>query len=73
MERINSPKHYDQGDIECIDAMASCSSKEEFQGFLRLNAMKYVWRMLHKDDPMSDIEKALWYLNRLRRSMIEDD
>jgi hypothetical protein len=40
-------------------------STDEFRGFLKGNAIKYLWRAGKKDDILQDIRKALWYLNRL--------
>ena len=61
-----NPDHYKNGEIECIEAMESCSTHDEFVGYLRLNAMKYIWRMGRKTDDLSeDIGKSVWYLNRL--------
>ena len=34
---INNPAHYNQGDIECIDAIRAALSEEEFCGYLRGN------------------------------------
>lgn len=37
----------------------------EHMGFCLGNAMKYIWRAgLKNDDPIEDLEKAQWYLNR---------
>jgi hypothetical protein len=61
-----NPGHYKDGEIECIEAMESCSTHEEFVGYLRLNAMKYIWRMGRKtDDVGEEVEKSLWYLRKL--------
>ena len=49
-ELVNNPKHYNEGDIECIDAMKAMLTKEEFIGFLRGNSFKYRWRFKYKDD-----------------------
>lgn len=62
--QINSPEHYNQGNIECIDALESMCSPEEFMGFLRCNVLKYLWRVNHKDNTKQDIMKADWYLRR---------
>ena len=32
---INNPAHYNQGGIECIDAIRAALSEEEFCGYLR--------------------------------------
>lgn len=64
-DEVNHPDHYTQGDIECIDAMRAQSNTEEFLGYLRLTAVKYLWRVRHKGNPVQDAEKARWFLNRL--------
>lgn len=64
-DMINSPDHYTQGDIECIDAMAAQSTEEEFQGFLRLSVVKYLWRFRTKGKAAEDLKKARWFLGRL--------
>ena len=37
---VNKPEHYNQGSIECIDAIEAMLSKEEFIGYLRGNSQK---------------------------------
>lgn len=64
VDMINHPPHYTQGGIECIDALEAASTQEEFRGFLRLNAMKYLWRARHKGG-IEDYKKGIWYLNKL--------
>lgn len=71
-DNIN-PDHYKDGDIECIDAMEACATKEQFIGYLRLNAMKYLWRYGKKGDPREQINKAQWYLNRLTETLDESN
>jgi len=56
-----SPAHYQQGDVQCIDAIKSAMPAEEFQGFLAGNAMKYLWRFRHKGG-LEDLKKAKTYL-----------
>jgi len=63
---VNSPAHYaDQGAVECIDAMESMLSREEFIGYLRGNSFKYRWRCRGKGNAVKDLRKAHWYENRL--------
>lgn len=64
-EVVNSPLHYTQGGIECIDALKAALTLEEFRGFLKGNAIKYLWRINYKTDPAIDAKKAQWYINRL--------
>ena len=61
---VNHPRHYNIGSIECIDAMISAFGKDEVISFCKLNAFKYIWRSVHKDDTIEDIKKAIWYLNK---------
>ena len=61
-DNVNSPPHYKQGAIECIEAIQSALTEEEFRGYCKGNALKYIWRERHKGGDES-INKALWYLN----------
>jgi len=61
---VNHPEHYTQGGVECIEAIQASMSREGFAGYLRGNAMKYLWRYTAKGG-VQDLEKARWYLNRL--------
>lgn len=62
-DNVNSPPHYKQGGIECIDAIEAALTAEEFRGYCKGNALKYVWREKHKGQNES-LRKAIWYLNR---------
>lgn len=66
---VNHPAHYTRGGIECIDAIKASMSPAEFRGFLKGNAMKYIWRYDAKGKPVEDLEKAMWYLTRLRNEI----
>ena len=71
---VNNPTHYaDQGAIECIDAMESMLSREEFIGFLRGNSFKYRWRCRSKRNAVKDLLKAQWYENRLLSILEEEE
>jgi hypothetical protein len=60
-----NPSHYTDGNgVECIEAIESSMSTEEFKGFLKGNMMKYVWRY-DKKNGLEDLYKAKWYLERL--------
>lgn len=63
-----NPSHYSSGKIECIDAIESALSPEEFKGFLRGNIIKYNWRCMKKNG-VEDLKKAQWYLNRLIKTL----
>jgi hypothetical protein len=70
---VNNPTHYaDQGAVECIDAIESMLSREEFIGFLRGNSFKYRWRFRSKSNAIKDLRKAQWYENKLL-AIIEEE
>lgn len=60
-----NPQHYKQGAIECIDALESALTPEEFAGFLKGQVIKYTWRCGRKDDIATEMKKAQWYAERL--------
>ena len=62
---VNSPPHYTAGGIEAIDAIEAALSGEGFRGALKANVLKYMWRYEKKADPVADLRKARWYLDRL--------
>ena len=61
---INEPPHYNQGEIECIDAIKAATGAG-FEYALQANVIKYLWRYRDKDHPMQDLLKARWYLEEL--------
>ena len=62
---VNKAEHYNQGGIECIDAIKASMSPEEYAGFLKGQVIKYTWRYRHKGKPVEDLEKAQYYHNKL--------
>lgn len=62
----NKPPRYNAGDIECIDAIKAALTPEEFRGFCKGNALKYVWREAHKGGN-HDLGKAHYYLNKAKK------
>ena len=62
---VNSPSHYASGDIECIDAIKASMTREAFMGYLKGNIQKYMWRYEKKVNPIEDVKKARWYMNKL--------
>ena len=62
---VENPVHYNTGSVECIEAIKASMSDTEFKGYLKGNAMKYLWRYDYKGKPVEDLQKAQWYLARL--------
>ena len=59
-DAVNSPPHYNKGGVECIEAIESMLTPEEFIGYLRGNSLKYRWRFRYKNG-IEDLYKARWY------------
>lgn len=64
-DMVNSPEHYKQFSREVIDTMQGMSTPEEFKGYLKLNAVKYLSRYQGKNG-IEDLDKAIWYITKLR-------
>ena len=69
VDMVNSPPHYNEAGIECIDAIAAALG-EGYEYYLQGNIMKYVWRYRHKSKyshkkQLEDLQKAQWYLAKL--------
>ena len=59
-ELVNHPDHYNKGKIEIIDAIEDWDLN-----FCEGNVIKYVARHRHKGEPLRDLQKAKWYIERL--------
>ena len=64
-DMINHPSHYNQFSREVIDTMQGVSTPEEFKGYLKLNAIKYLSRYQGKNG-VEDLSKSVWYINKLK-------
>ena len=64
MDPVNPP-HYKKGEIECIDAIKSMLTPDEWRGFLKGTSVAYLWRLGHKDAIEQDARKTLWYVEWL--------
>lgn len=67
-DMVNSPPHYGQGKIECIDYIRDFLSEDEYIGYLRGNIAKYLHRWRYKNG-VEDLKKAEWYQKELVRFM----
>lgn len=67
-DMVNHPPHYNShpSGVECI------TITEHFN-FLLGSAIKYIWRADDKGNPIQDLEKAVWYVQRElgRRRLLE--
>ena len=62
MDAVN-PDHY-KGEIEAIDAIKASMTQDQFNGYLKGNSIKYLWRW-EKKGKVTDLYKCKWYIERL--------
>jgi hypothetical protein len=72
VDLVNSPPHYNSGEVECIDAIKASMSCQEWRGYLKGNAVKYLWRYQYKNKPVEDIAKCQYYLDKLHKDLLDD-
>jgi hypothetical protein len=63
VDMVNSPPHYNQAGIECLDAIRAATN-EGYEFYLQGNIIKYLWRYRYKNG-VEDLNKAKFYLERL--------
>ena len=71
-DNVNHPPHYNNGGVECIEAIEAMLTPDEFVGYLRGNSLKYRWRFRYKNKPIEDLRKARWYEERLLKFLMEN-
>ena len=57
--------HYHQNGLDPLEVMRRTFPPEQYEGFLRGNALKYIMRYPLKGAPMEDLEKAEEYIQML--------
>ena len=69
-EQSEQPDYYKSNGLSPMDAFEKgLLSKEEFIGFIKGNVIKYSVRAGKKDDAVKDIDKAIDYLEWLKKVM----
>ena len=69
---MSEPKYYAKDGLSPLSAFEKGSiSKEEYIGFCKGNVIKYTIRAGKKDDAISDINKAIDYLEHLKKIFIK--
>ena len=71
-DTVNHPSHYTHGEVECIDAIRSALTPDEFRGYVKGNVIKYAFRERLKGGD-EDLRKARWYMNTLLGEEARDD
>ena len=60
---VNHPAHYMQGRIEVIDVVEDAVADP--MSYMHGAVIKYILRYRHKGNPLQDLLKARWYLDRM--------
>jgi hypothetical protein len=70
---VERPRHYNNGSVECIDAIRAALGDEGFQAYCQGNVLKYLWRHKYKGKPVEDLRKCSWYLQRLIETIEKEE
>ena len=68
---VKKPLHYNIGEIECIDYIKQVLGVECFIAYCDGNMIKYQLRHRYKNKPVEDMDKADWYMQKMREAMRE--
>ena len=68
---VERPQHYGQGEIECIDYIKQVLGLDGFIAYCHGNMIKYQHRYRYKQNPVEDMKKAQWYLNKMNETLGE--
>ena len=69
-DMVNKPPHYQsETGVECIEAIEAANGMDGFIAYLRGTAIKYIWRAGKKWDDVEDVEKAIWYMERMKECL----
>lgn len=64
-DMVNHPPHYKRGGVECVDVLEAMVTGWSPQTAARIGqAFEYIFRHAHKRAPVSDLKKAVWWIQR---------
>ena len=72
MARDANSGYYDAGGIETLDIIKAKLTEEEYRGYLKGNAIKYLCRAAFKGSELRDHEKAANYSQWVWEQLQED-
>ena len=65
-DMVNSPPHYNCGEIETIDYIVDVLGTRGAADYCHGNVLKYLGSRLHrKNNPVENSKKAQWYLTKM--------
>jgi hypothetical protein len=67
-DEVNHPKYYNQDDMPC-----ECIEITKHFNFCLGSAIKYIWRHRDKNNPIKDLRKAIWYIEKEIEELKEEE
>ncbi len=65
-DEVNNPKHYTSGKIEALEIIEDATKDlDGLEAFSIGSALKYLIRFDKKNDPIQDLQKAVFYIQRV--------
>lgn len=64
-DEINKPEHYHKGGMDVIGFAELKLTPEQLKGAYRFNVMKYITRFEDKGQPLKDLNKCKFYIEKL--------
>jgi len=72
-DNVEQPQHYNQSSVECIVAIEAMTEQMSSRVAPHAaNVLKYLWRHEYKNG-VEDLDKAMWYLRRLRGRYVGEE
>lgn len=74
-DMVNHPPHYNNRRMEAIDIIEMIIEIEKNPkvAYNMSNVLKYLLRFRDKGTPVKDLNKAVWYLNRMIQKVEEEN
>lgn len=65
-DEVNNPKHYTSGKIEALEIIEDATKDlDGLEAFAIGSAFKYLVRFDKKNDPVKDLQKAVFYIEKV--------
>ena len=71
---VNNPIHYQaHRNLPGIEIIREFLGDDGFRAYLEGSSLKYIYRHSDKGKPVEDLEKAIWFLSRLKHEIEADE
>ena len=69
---VTRPAHYNNGQVEAIEYIKQQLCETGILDYYEGSVLKYLHRWKYKTNPIEDLKKARWYLDRLIEAVEEE-